>query len=400
MRAAKGEGSVFKVGDGYRGYVLVNGKRKWYSAKTKTEAAQKKRELLTRRDDGRLVTGKVPTLGAWMTHWLENVTKVRPTTHAMHRWVIEQKIIPELGLVRLDALTAERIEQWVTDLGVSPSSQRRYLAPMRAALEVAFRRGHITFNPASRIQLAPQGRAQTSSFSGADRDAILAQAKGQNAARWHIALKMGLRPGEALGLTWPDFDEETGRLTIRNQLLQVRGVGLILQPEPKTAAGERRVKLPRYLVEMLKAHRMEQLEQMSQLGDEWRGWEFNGEPVALIFAQPNGRPWGTTSDVRAWHKLLSAAGISDVRRYKARHTAATHMIVDSGGDVAVTAKMLGHADASFTYRTYVHPLEAREDALAEKMNAAYGAAYVESVGEHQETIATSDPSNGGVFERP
>jgi integrase len=374
-RAAKGEGSAFKAAGGYRGYVTVNGKRKYFSAKTKAEAAQKKRELLNRRDDGRLVAGKVPTLTQWMNHWLDNVAKVRPTTYAMHKWVIDEKITPELGGIRIDALTAERIEQWVSDLSVKPSSQRRYLAPMKAALNVAFLRGHLTFNPATRVELEAQSKPNTSAYSREDRDAILKAATGYNRARWHVALKIGLRPAEALGLTWPDFDPKNGTLAIRNQILRATGKGLYLQPAPKTDAGERRIRLPKSLVTMLVEHKTEQLLLRAELGDEWIGWEFEGKPVALIFSQLNGRPIGAHTDTNAWRKLLTAAGLSEVRRYKSRHTAATHMIQDSGGDVAVVAKNLGHADAGFTYRTYVHPLEAREAALAEAMDAPYAAPY-------------------------
>lgn len=374
-RAAKGEGSAFKAAGGYRGYVTVNGKRKYFSAKTKAEAAQKKRELLNRRDDGRLVAGKVPTVAQWMNHWLDNVAKVRPTTYAMHKWVIDEKIIPDLGGIRISDLTAERIEQWVSDLGVKPSSQRRYLAPMKAALNVAFLRGHLTFNPAARVELEAQAKPNTSAYSRQDRDAILAAATGYNRARWHIALKIGLRPAEALGLTWPDFDPKAGTITIRNQLLRATGKGLYLQPAAKTDAGERRIRLPKSIVIMLNEHRTEQMLARAELGDEWVGWEFDGLPVALIFTQANGRPIGAHTDTDAWRKLLTAAGLSEVRRYKSRHTAATHMIQDSGGDVAVVAKNLGHADAGFTYRTYVHPLEDREAALAAAMDAPYAAPY-------------------------
>ena len=83
---------------------------------------------------------------------------------------------------------------------------------------------------------------------------------------------------------------------------------------------------------------------MAEMGEEWVGWEFNGQPVALVFTQTNGRPIDTHMDTRAWHALLTAAGLAEVRRYKARHTAASHLVVDSGGDVAVTAKIRGHAD--------------------------------------------------------
>jgi len=375
MRAAKGEGSSFKSKSGsnkgkYRGYVTVNGKRVYTSwMATKTELAQAKRELLNRRDDGKLVAGKKATTAAWMTHWLENVRKARPTTYAMDKWVIDTKIIPELGMIKIDKLTAERIEQWVTDLNVKPSSQRRYLAPMKTALEVAFMRGHIPFNPAARVELEAQGKANTSAFSREDRDALLAAAQGPNRARWHIGLRMGLRPAEVLGLSWPDFDKKAGTLTVRNQLLRATGTGLYLQSAPKTEAGERVIRLPKTLVELITEHRREQMLSRAQQADDWVGWDFDGQPVALMFTQPNGKPIGARTDTLAWRKLLEAAGLSEERRYKARHTAATHMLNDSGNDVAVTAKNLGHSDAGFTYRTYVHPLEDRERAMAERMDA-------------------------------
>ncbi len=378
MRAAKGEGSAFKSGAGYRGYVTVNGKRKYFSAKTKAEAAQKKRLLLARRDDGRLVPGQAHTVAQWMNHWLDNVAKLRPTTYAMNKWVVEQRIIPELGALKLSALTAERIEQWLADLNVSASSQKRYLAPLHAALNVAAKRGHVGFNPAARVELEAQGKPDTSAFSDEDVDAILHAATGRNRARWHLALKLGLRPAEALGLTLPDIDVRARKLTIRHQLLRATGKGLYLQKAAKTTAGDREIILPKSLATLLRDHRKEQLELMAEHGEEWVGWEFDGQPVALVFPQENGRPIDAHMDTRAWHSLLAAAGLTEVRRYKARHTAASHLVVDSGGDVAVTAKILGHADSGFTYRTYVKPLAAREQALADKMDeprAPYRAPY-------------------------
>lgn len=385
MRAAKGEGSAFKSGGGYRGYVTVNGKRKYFSATTKAEAAQKKRALLARRDDGRLVVGKVPSVETWMVHWLDNVAKVRPTTYAMHKWVIDTKIVPEMGTVAIDKLEAEQIENWLGGLTVkrngiekplTPSSRRRYLAPLKAALEVAFKRGRINFNPAARVELEAIGKANTTAFSREDRDAILAAATGRNRARWYLALKMGLRPAEALGLSWPDFDKTAGTLTIRNQLLRATGKGLYLQTAPKTDAGERVLRLPKSIITLLVEHHKEQLIERGQReDDDWVGWDYDGKPVALIFTQPNGKPIGAKTDTLAWHKLLEAAGLSEVRRYKGRHTAATHMLNDSGNDVAVTAKNLGHSDAGFTYRTYVHPLEERERQMAERMDAPYAAPY-------------------------
>jgi len=390
MRAAKGEGSVMKTATGYRGYVTIDGKRKYTSVfKTKALASQAKRELLARKDDGRLVAGKVPSVEQWMNHWLDNVAKHRPTTYATNKWVVDKKIVPELGTIKLPSVTAERLEQWVADLGVAPSSQRRYLAPLRAALNVAFKRGHIPFNPADRVELEAKGKPNTTSFSREDRDAILAAATGYNSARWHLALRIGLRPAEALGLTWQNFNAKTGTLSVTHQLLYAKGKGLYHQPEPKTEAGERVIQLPKSLVQLLVEQRRTQMQMMAEQGDEWKGWEYAGAPVALMFTQDNGRPIQARMDTARWKALLERAGLAATKRYQSRHTAASHLLVESGGDVAVVADTLGHADSGFTYRTYVHPLEERKRALAEKMDAPsapYAAPYDASDAERGRTV--------------
>lgn len=386
---AKGEGSVVAAGKGFRAYVTVAGKRvytKVYATKALASAAKK--ELIARRDDGRLVAGATGTVGQWVTHWHENIAEHRPKTYANDKWIIEKRIIPELGALKLSSLTVEHIEAWLGGLNVGTSSQRRYLAPLKTALNVAVDRGRIGFNPAQRVKMAPQAKANTSAFSRADRDAILAAATGRNRARWHLALRLGIRPAEVLGLSWPDFDEREGTLTVRNQMLRATGFGLYLQPVTKTDAGDRVVRLPKSLVSMLVDHRREQLHEIAEQGGDRFVFESGGEPVALIFTQRNGRPIDVKMDTKHWHALLDDAGLPNVRRYKSRHTAASHAIVDSGGDVAVVAKMLGHSDPAFTYRTYVHPLEEREAALAEALDAPrapHRAPDGVDASEHQET---------------
>jgi integrase len=371
--------------------VTVNGKRAYTKIyPTKAAASAAKKELIARRDDGRLTPGATGTLGQWMMHWLDNVAQHRPKTYAMDKWVIETKILPTLGPVKLSGLTEEHLEQWLAELKVAPSSQRRYLAPMKTALNLAVKRGKIGFNPAERVELAPVKKADTTAFSRLDRDAILKAATGRNSVRWHLSLKLGVRPAEALGLTWPDFDEDAGTITIRHQMLRATGFGLYLQDAAKTDAGERVIRLPKTLTAKLVEHRREQMLEIAQRPDRYV-FEKDGQPVALMFTLPNGRPIDVKVDTRHWHALLTAAGLPNVRRYQSRHTAASHLLVDSGGDVAVTAKILGHADAAFTYRTYVHPLEEREAELMARLDAPaapHRAPDAPDVHEHQLTHGT------------
>ncbi|MDF2442685.1 MAG: integrase, partial [Subtercola sp.] len=290
----------------------------------------------------------------------------------------------DLGSTPLGNLTREQIEAWITGLGFAPSSQRRYLAPLKAALNEAVDRGQIGFSPAEKVKLAPVDKKRKDAYSSADRSAILAAATGYNAARWHFGLLFGPRPGEALGLTWPDIDFGLGTVTIRRELLYAKGTGTYLQDASKSEAGtDRVIYLPDYLVAMFRDQRSLQLKMMAEMGDEWEGWEYLGQPVPLVFTQSNGRPIGARMDTERWHTLTTAAGLADARRYKARHTAATHLITDTGGNASVTADILGHADGAFTYRVYVHPLEEVKRQLAKQMNAPYGAPYAADTEQNQ-----------------
>ena len=62
-----------------------------------------------------------------------------------------------------------------------------------------------------------------------------------------------------------------------------------------------------------------------------------------------------------WTEAVAAAGVPHIRLHDARHTCGTTMHLQ-GVPPAVIAAWLGHADVSFTMRTYVH---SQPDALAE-----------------------------------
>lgn len=378
-RASKGEGSIVRDGDGWRARVTVDGKRKSVRASTKAEAAQKRRELLQRRDAGTLTSGSSPTFEAWSTHWLEAIAELAPMTHQGYRWYLNHYINPVIGSITLEKLKPEHLEKLYNSMRdgthqklkkpVSPATVRQAHSIIRRALKIATQRGHAGRNVALLVSIPAVPKAQTEALSIADAQAILAAAENSPyRARWVIALLLGLRPGEALGLTWDNIDLEAGELHVRHQLQHIAGRGLILKDAPKTDAGHRTVKMPQFLTQLLVEHRAKQLRIRAEEGDGWVGWQYNGKPIPLVFTQRNGMPISTRLDDDHWRELVSQAGLPHTRRYTARHTAATIML-DQIGDVAVVAATLGHSDPSFTYRVYVHALEEKKVTLAERLNA-------------------------------
>jgi integrase len=391
-RKPKGEGSFFKTAAGkYRGYVTVDGKRKYFTAATAAEAAQKLRTLTTQKERGIVATGKTPTLADWMQQWLASAD-LKPGTAAAYEHNLTHYIAPHIGHHRLTDLKPEHLELFYKELAAGKHSRvrmveemiggkkvrRKMQAPLsartignvhaniRRALNVAMQRGHVYRNVALMITPPRKPKPATTSFSAADARRILEVAsEDRYAARWHLALMYGLRPSEALGITWPAVDLNRKTIAVGRQLQNVRGKGLMMIDHAKTAAGDRIIHIPDLIVEQLKRTRAQQLQDRLD-HDDYVEWEYEGHPVALVFTQPNGKPLYGKLDGERWKELLDKAGLPHARRYQARHTAASLMI-DMGVDVSVVASTLGHSNTSFTYDTYVHPLEQRKRDLADLM---------------------------------
>lgn len=89
------------------------------------------------------------------------------------------------------------------------------------SVKVALQRHHITWNPVDTVDPPKATKYKVESPSIAEARAVRAAAKGDtDEARWLLALAVGLRPAEALGLAWDARD--WSRLTIRRQLKYAR----------------------------------------------------------------------------------------------------------------------------------------------------------------------------------
>src|SRR3954454_18940208 len=87
----------------------------------------------------------------------------------------------------------------------------------------------------------------------------------RNAASWSEALALGLRQGEALGLTWDAVRLDAGSLTVRQALQREPGKALVFV-QPRSRAGRRTISLPAQLREALRAHRTTQLAERMAAG--------------------------------------------------------------------------------------------------------------------------------------
>jgi integrase len=380
-RGTKGDGSIFGTAKtGYRGYLTVEGKRQEFRAKTKREAEQKLKDLIIARDRGATIVRTTPLFDDWLNTWLNDIARLTPLTRQGYEANIRLYIRPHLGHLRLNKIRAEDIEALFTKMragkivgmkgGVGPATIRQCLSIIKRPLSIAVERRYLEWNVAKLVKVDTVPRAEMDVLEKDEvRQLLTAATKITDyRARWVIALMLGLRPGEALGLTWDQINLDKNELYVRQQVQYINGRGIILHPLGKTSASSRTIVMPSFVTALLTEHQATQQLIRRQEGSSWAGWKFAGQSVDLVFSHRDGTPIAPRLDHNYWKKLLIAADLPHTRRYTARHSAATLML-DAIGDVAVVAAALGHSDSSFTMRTYIHAQEAQKIELAKRMEA-------------------------------
>lgn len=178
-----------------------------------------------------------------------------------------------------------------------------------------------------------------------------------------MALCLGLRQGEVLGLRWSDIDFEADTLCVSHAL--TRFDGTLILAEPKTERSRRILPLSRRVRAALVAHRDRQAFVRAAAGESWREQD-------LVFASTIGTPLQPRNTLEAWYKLLERAGPPRRKFHVTRHTAASLLIAD-GVPLRVVMELLGHSQISTTANTYGRVFAEALREAADSMDRALGA---------------------------
>lgn len=193
-----------------------------------------------------------------------------------------------------------------------------------------------------------------------DARRLLAIVKGDRLeALYTVALALGLRKGEALGLRWKDINFSAGTLTVQVALHAIEG--RLQLEELKTLHSRRQLTLPTIALEALRVHQQRQEAERTALGEYWR------ETEGLVFTTARGTPLNTRNVTRSFHHLLDRAGLARMRFYDMRHTCAS-LLIALGVHPRVVMEILGHSQISLTMNTYGHVMPAAHEDAAGRLN--------------------------------
>jgi integrase len=355
-RRGRQEGLIHQRPDGrWEARVHVgwkNGRRvrKSIYGRTRSEVASSLRNAQGTLDRAEMLGDDSITLSVFLDQWLAEVvapTRERSTWQG-YEANVRRHIVPTLGHVRLTKLTPVMVQRLLNDLrrqGLAPRTIQYVHATLRAALNVAMRWELVQRNVASVVEPVSVKKREVVPFTPEEARQILAAAKGHRLASFYtVAMALGLRPSEALGLMWSDIDPDQSLLHVRRALERVPD-GYRFK-EPKSRTSRRAVYLPEVCVESLKDHRARQSADRLRAGACW-------QDLDLIFCSEVGVPLHRSAMSRQFTLLLERAGVAHRRLYDCRHTAAS-LLLAQGVSPRVVMETLGHSSFALTMDTYAH----------------------------------------------
>ncbi|MEV0424455.1 tyrosine-type recombinase/integrase [Streptosporangium canum] len=391
-RKPNGASSIYLGKDGkWHGRVTMGVKddgtpdRRHVKRKNESEVIKAVRELERERDSGAVRKTGRWTVAKWLTHWIETIAvppAIRASSHSGYRVDVYTHLIPGIGAHRLDKLTPEHLEKLYANMqraGKSAGTAHHVHRTVRTALNVAVRRGYLIRNPATLAKAPTLSEEEVEPYDIGEIQRLLkaASALPRNSARWAVALALGLRQGEVLGMRWGDVDLDRGIMRVRRGRQRPKyahGCGETCgrkagycperkQTNPDTAAtksraGRRTIGLPGQLATLLRSHREEQARDRADARQLWEdgGW---------VFATPTGQALNPNTDYHQWKDLLKAAGLRDARLHDARHTAATVLLI-LGVPMPTVMSIMGWASADMAKR-YQHVTDTIRQTVAKQV---------------------------------
>ena len=324
--------------------------RKTFATVAEAKAWRQESQVALRR--GSLRAPSPATLNEAASGWLEAAKagivrtrsgdRYKPSTLRSYEQALRTKILPELGRLRLTAVSSTILQDLVDRLGaagLAPSTIRNAILPLRAIYRRAQGRAEVAVNPTLKLALpAVRGRRERVARPAEAVDLLQALPLGERAL-WASAFYAGLRLGELQALDWLQVDLDQNLIYVERSWDRIAGF-----IEPKSRAGKRRIPLTTTLRAHLLSHRLQQ-------GTGGRG---------LIFPNSRGdRPFNPATANNRARTAWANANLQPITLHECRHTYAAYMIA-AGVNAKSLSTYMGHSSITITLDRYGHLLPGNE----------------------------------------
>lgn len=355
-RKANYQGHTYKVGNSWRTVIRAQGKTISANASTQQESRKRAKEKLADLPELNTLCQGVEsriTIGEFLKTWLtqEHAHSVEPSTLVRYQGLANKYISPIIGKEHLRTVNKRHVLDvlhFMSTKSQSPRSQQQARALLSVAFGAAVDKGYLAHNPVKLTKNVRLDRKPISPLTQQEVRTLLSFSESTFLhARLHVALLLGLRQGEALGLRWNDINLQDCTVHVHSQIQKINGKRTFT--DLKTDSSHRTIMFGDATTRALLAHREIVEDMCKSAGESWHEMD-------LVFPNRSGEPIQSKWDYQRWIVALEKCGIARRNLHNARHTAGT-LLYSSGVDIETIRRILGHSSIALTSRTYVHSAE-------------------------------------------
>ncbi|MFG3191980.1 tyrosine-type recombinase/integrase [Streptomyces omiyaensis] len=357
-RNPNGAGTITQRSDGrYQAAVYVlqpdgTRARKFAYGKTWAECDAKRRALLDKVDNGVPVPTRSMKLSEWLPYWLDNIVKPRrkKTTAAKYEVHVRLYLVPMLGSKRLESLGVADVRRFLAQLEkkTSAATAKESHRVLRTALTAACREELVSRNVATLVEPPTVAARELSPWSLDETlDFLAAARKDPLYAAFVLAIALGFRRGEVVGLRWENVDLDKREIRVRTQRQRVAGE--VYEDDPKGRRRKQTLPLPAICVAPLRWQRLKQAVARERAGEKWT-------ETGYVFTTRTGQPIEPRNLYRSFTRVAKNAGLRVVRLHDARHGTAT-LLTAAGVPPRVVMEILGHSQIAVTMNVYTHVVQ-------------------------------------------
>lgn len=298
---------------------------------------------------------------------------LRPSTIFTMTNVVENKILPELGHIKLGNFTPNRVTIFLNEIAIVKDKNGKQLKPLQyykdsyiqliysklhSLFDVAVKQGWIKENPCDNA-IKPK-RNKTVKKTPLETDQIkdllskTTQFDTYNAII-RFQLYTGMRIGETLALTWDDIDFEKKTININKTVNFVNGQFKV--GPPKTENSYRILGMNNTVYNILTLIKQQQEIQKKELQNVWQN-------LNLVFTQNTGGYIHRININKRLNKIKKNTDYQQIIIHSLRHANATLLLMN-GVDLKIVSAHLGHNDIQTTANIYIDVLKSQHQVTAQ-----------------------------------
>lgn len=298
---------------------------------------------------------------------------LRESTQETMRNIVETKILPEIGHIKLGDFSPNRITAFLYDVAIYKDKDGKPIKPtqyykdsytqlifskLHTLFDVAVKQGWIKDNPCTNA-IKPK-RNKTQKLPPFEIDQIKDLLKrSENFDTYnaviHFQLYTGMRIGETLALTWDDIDFDKRTININKTINYVRGEFKV--GPPKTENSYRILGMNNTVYHLLQQVKEEQDKMKIALKDVW-------QDLNLVFTQDTGGYIQKANINNRLSSLKKGTNYEYITVHSLRHANATLLLMN-GVDLKIVSAHLGHNDIQTTANVYIDVLKSQQQVVAQ-----------------------------------